>query len=86
MAHVADAECTLDSGVVEVDVFDPECEHRLAYRIPTASGEATSSVLRRWFWVEFGASDTERRGAIRSAMGLLADLLIDQALAEEQSL
>jgi hypothetical protein len=85
VAHTADAEFSLDGGVVEVVVFDPECEHRLSYRIAARTGEATASVLRRWFWDEFGANDGDRRAAVRSAMVLLADLLIDQALAEESS-
>jgi hypothetical protein len=85
VASTADAECSLDGGVVEIDVFDPEYDCRLSYRVNVRPGESTSSVLRRWFWGEVSASDGDRRAAVRSAMLLLADLLIDQALAEESS-
>lgn len=85
VASTANTEFSLDAGVVEVDVFDCECEHRLSYRVAANAGESTSSVLRRWFWREVVTSDHARVAAVRSALVLLADLLIDQALGEEPS-
>lgn len=83
VASIADAECPRGAEIVDVQLFEAGCSWSVSCVVRARAGELTSSVLRRWYWAQLGSSDPSRRSAVRSAIELLADLLIDQAMADE---